>query len=271
MSAHELDHLAIAVPTWAPAGTVLHRELGARWGGGFTTPAFNPCQVAVVDDMRLELLEPSGAERSFIQRFLDQHDGAAAPHHVTFKVNDIGAAIAGAEAAGIEPILVNLKHPGWQEAFLHPKDTGLGFLAQMVQTTGILDESADHLPNSTGGCPWRQDDADPVRLQLIHGFVEDLQRARNVLVDLLGASEFSIGSQDQNHLLGFHWDEGADLLLTQGPSNRIDAIGILPAETGWPPGGYPADLSIRLRGGTEHPELGIRISPLHTPAVSAGS
>ncbi|MDN5906332.1 VOC family protein [Arthrobacter sp. AOP36-A1-22] len=273
MSAHELDHLAIAVPAWAPAGPVLNRELGARWGGGFTTEAFNPCQLAVVDDMRVELLEPSGSEHSFIQRFLDQHEGSAAPHHVTFKVGDIRSAIAAAQEAGIEPILVNLQHPGWQEAFLHPRDTGLGFLAQLVQSTTILDASAEQLPHSTGGCPWDEQNTDPVRVQLIHGVVEDLPLARTVLVDVLGARTFGIGPapRGQSDVLGFGWNEGADLVLSQGTAIGVDAIGILPAETFWPPGDYPTDLTAQLGEGTGHPELGIRIAALRSATVSADS
>lgn len=294
MSAHELDHLAIAVPAWAPAGTVLHLELGARWASGFATPAFNPCQLTVADDMRLELLEPGGAGHSFIQRFLDESDGAAAAHHITFKVHDIRAAIAGAQAAGIEPILVNLEHPAWQEAFLHPRDTGLGFLAQMVQTAESIEDLADGLPNSVGGCPWDEHDAAPVRLQAIHGFVADLQRARHVLVGVLGAREFAPCGADAQvtadpapagQMLGFHWDEGADLLLTETGrpgsghddgahpgtatpgGSGIDAIGILPADESWPPGGYPADLAARLRDGAPQPELGIRIAALRAAPV----
>lgn len=279
MSAHELDHLALAVPAWTPAGPLLHRELGARWGGGFTAGDFNPCQLALADDMRVELLEPSGSGHSFIRRFLDQHHGAAAAHHVTFKVHDIRAAIAGAQAAGIEPILVNLDHPGWQEAFLHPKDTGLGFLAQLVQTSGDDVLTAD-LPHSTGACPWDEDDAAPVRFQLIHGVVTDPDRAATVLVDVLGATEFGLEpadrapgrEPDQNLTRGFHWNDGADLLLSHGRSSGIDAIGILPAgHTAWPPGSYPVDLSDRLRAGTHHPELGIRIAVLATPPTTAGS
>ncbi|MGP5227109.1 VOC family protein [Arthrobacter rhombi] len=269
MSAHELDHLAIAVPAWAPAGPVLNRELGARWGGGFTTEAFNPCQLAVVDDMRVELLEPSGAEHSFIQRFLEHHEGSAAPHHMTFKVADIRSAMAGAQQAGIEPILVNLEHPQWQEAFLHPRDTGLGFLAQMVQTTTLLDASADELPHSTGNCPWEEDEKEPVRVQLVHGVVDDLESVSRVLTDVLGAKVFAIGAANQarSEDLGFSWNEGADLVLSQGTTIGLDAIGILPAEASWAPEDYPADLRIQLGSGTWHPELGIRIAALRPPTL----
>lgn len=271
MSAHELDHLAIAVPEWTSAGTVLHAELGARWASGFTTADFNPCQLTLADDMRVELLEPNGAPHSFVRRFLDEHDGAA-PHHITFKVRDIHAAITGARDAGIEPILVNLDHPAWQEAFLHPRDTGLGFLAQIVQTSGQVEDLAATLPNATGGCPWNEAAGSPQRLQAIHGGVQQLHRARCVLVEVLGATEFTPGEPGDEveaegpgdgATLGFRWDAGADLLLTP-TTNRagIDAIGILPAAESWQPEHYPQDLADRWATGAWHPELGLRIAGL---------
>ncbi len=158
MSAYELDHLAIAVPAWEPAGSLLNRELGARWASGFRLDAFNPCQLAVAEDMRLELLEPGGGERSFIRRFLSENNGAAAPHHITLKVQDIHAAIAAAQAAGIEPILLRLDHPQWKEAFLHPRDAGLGFLVQMVQMVQAPQSIEDITVETFGGlaCPWQE-------------------------------------------------------------------------------------------------------------------
>ncbi len=273
MSAHELDHLAFAVPAWPVAGSVLNCELGARWASGFTMPVFNPCQLAVADDMRLELLAPGRAEHSFIKLFLDGNDGRPTPHHITFKVHDIRAAITGAQAAGIEPILVNLEHRQWQEAFLHPKDTGLGFLAQMVQASQSIEEMAIGAPNATTECPWEQLDIEPVRLQAIHGSVTDLQRARQVLVSILGAREFRIGQTPPT--LGFHWNNGADLLLTEACADSasigIQSLGILPSTESWLPGDYPSDLLTQLQASIKIPELGVRISALRASPAGAAT
>lgn len=288
MSAHELDHLAIAVPSWAPAGELLNRELGAQWASGFRMPAFNPCQLALVDDMRVELLEPGGAEDSFIQRFLTENHGHPTPHHITFKVRDIREALAGAQRGGVEPVLVNLEHQQWQEAFLHPRDTGLGFLVQMVQTSESIEEMTAGIPSSAGQCPWRQLNVDPVRVQAIHGLVPDLESASHVLVDILGALEFRVGP---DHLgsaqtgrgragltRGFHWDDGADLLLSEAHGDPagthrggIDALGFLPASESWQPGEYPADMSAQLGAGTLHRELGIRVAALAADPAAAGT
>ncbi|WAP52368.1 VOC family protein [Arthrobacter sp. ATA002] len=190
MSAHELDHVAFAVPAWNSAGALLHRELGARFASGFSLPAFNPCQVALAEDMRLELLEPGSSPESFIKRFLADNGGRAAPHHITFKVRDISAAIAGAREAGIAPILVNTEHPLWQEAFLHPRDTGLGFLVQIVHTPQTLEQIAGDNNQFNIPCPWPETEAPRARLPVVFGLVPDLDRAGLVLREVLGATGF---------------------------------------------------------------------------------
>ena len=271
MSAHELDHLAIAVPLWAPAGAVLNSELGARWASGFRMEAFNPCQLAVADDMRLELLEPGSGEHSFIQRFLSENDGHAAPHHITFKVHDIRAAIAGAQGAGIEPVLVNLQHPQWQEAFLHPQDTGLGFLVQMVQAPQSVEEITGTDDGGSLACPWGQSDTAPLRIPLIYGNVENLSQAGAVLREVLGAREYSTGGGTST--ASFHWDEGADLLLTEvgeaSGAGGIQGILALPADTDFSPRDFPERLPALLAAGTDHPEIGLRISVLANASAGA--
>lgn len=279
MSAYELDHLAIAVPSWATAGALLNRELGARWASGFRMEAFSPCQLAVAEDMRLELLAPGSGERSFIRRFLSDNDGQAAPHHITFKVHDIRAAIAGAKKAGIEPILINLEHPQWQEAFLHPKDTGLGFLAQMVQAPQSVEELTDSAGNGVT-CPWAESDGTPLRLPLIHGTVSSLQQARHVLCGVLGAREITL--DDGLSTAVFHWEEGAELLLretlparrdAENPASRrygIQGVLAVDANAQWQLSEHWDQLPGLLAEGTVHPELGLRIScPDHVPAAAA--
>ncbi|WP_154604992.1 VOC family protein [Arthrobacter sp. AQ5-05] len=278
MSAHELDHLAIAVPAWGPAGAVLNRELGARWASGFRMDVFSPCQLAVAQDMRLELLEPGSGEHSFIQRFLSNNQERPAPHHITFKVHDIRAAIAGARDAGIEPVLVNLEYSQWQEAFLHPKDTGLGFLAQMVQTSHSVEELTGSAVNSRS-CPWEQSDSAPLRLPLIHGTVASLQQARHVLCNVLGARE--ILAEAGSLTAAFHWDEGAELLLTETPRGGIEGqnlssrthgihgIVAVPADVKWQLSEHWDELDGLLAEGTLHPELGLSITSVgRVPAVA---
>lgn len=269
MSAHELDHVAFAVPAWGPAGEVLHRELGARFVTGFSLPAFNPCQLALAEDMRLELLEPGSSPASFVDRFLAGNAGNAVPHHVTFKVQDIFAAIALAQSAGIEPILVNTEQPLWREAFLHPKDTGLGFLVQIVQT---LEAPEDITAGNefTADCPWEEHPAPQARLPVVFGQVADLRQAGRVLVDVLGGTGHSlpvVGGGAPARM--FRWPQGADLILQEtadaaGPSG-LKALGFVPEGEPWAEPGHPALLEL-LAGGSFYPELGIKLSFLRLPA-----
>lgn len=270
MSAHELDHVAFAVPAWGAAGELLHRELGARFASGFSLPAFSPCQVALAEDMRLELLEPGSAPGSFIERFLSENGGNAAPHHITFKVQDISAAIARAQAAGIEPILVNTEHPLWQEAFLHPRDTGLGFLTQMVQTSASLEKiSEDNEFNAV--CPWEESELPQARVPIVFGLVADLQRAGRVLREVLGAVGFSLAALPPGEPAagGFRWAQGADLILQETTDSTgasgLRALGFV-AQDENELGPKDPGLLEALVAGTFHPELGLRMSSLRIPA-----
>jgi catechol 2,3-dioxygenase-like lactoylglutathione lyase family enzyme len=82
--------------------------------------------------MRVELLEPGTDDASFLARFLAR--SGAGPHHVTFKVDDIRVAIRRARDAGLQIVRERLDNPAWQEAFLHPRSTGVGFVIQLAQS-----------------------------------------------------------------------------------------------------------------------------------------
>lgn len=267
MSAHELDHLAIAVDSWSAAGEVLHREFGARWASGFIMDVFSPCQLSLADDMRVELLEPGIAEHSFVRRFLDENAGNAAPHHITFKVHDIHGAIEVAREAGIEPILVNLKHPQWQEAFLHPRDTGLGFLAQIVHAPHSVEELSEQNGQFGQVCPWPQAVSEPANFAIIYGQVTNLAKASDVLLSVLGATTFEMPGTKNTK--GFRWNEGAELVLSEvsevsGPSG-IQGIGMLPPGHKSLTKHYPEGLVQLLEAGQWQEELGLRIASLSPP------
>jgi methylmalonyl-CoA/ethylmalonyl-CoA epimerase len=68
-----------------------------------------------------EVLEPYG-ENSFLQRFLEERGPGL--HHVTFEVEDIDAAAAAIERSGIEPFGGVRRAHGWNETYIHPKDSG---------------------------------------------------------------------------------------------------------------------------------------------------
>jgi methylmalonyl-CoA/ethylmalonyl-CoA epimerase len=88
----------------------------------------------------VELLEP--LSDGFLSRFLE--DRGEGLHHVTFKTDDIGAAIASIEAAGYELVDVNIDDEHWKEAFLRPSKAH-GTLIQVAQSSAPDDVAKDFL------------------------------------------------------------------------------------------------------------------------------
>lgn len=125
----ELDHVGIATPDAAGQAaafaelldaSVVHRE------------EFDGLDVVFVElpSGYLELLEP--LEDGTVQRFLDREGPGL--HHLAFRTDDIEAALAHAEALGIDRIDAEPRPGAWghQVAFLHPGSTG-GVLVEFVE------------------------------------------------------------------------------------------------------------------------------------------
>ena len=125
----ELDHVGIATPDAAGQAatfaelldaSVVHRE------------EFDGLDVVFVElpSGYLELLEP--LDDGTVQRFLDREGPGL--HHLAFRTDDIEAALAHAEALGIDRIDAEPRPGAWghQVAFLHPGSTG-GVLVEFVE------------------------------------------------------------------------------------------------------------------------------------------
>jgi methylmalonyl-CoA/ethylmalonyl-CoA epimerase len=89
---------------------------------------------------KVELLEPRG--EGFLSRFLAGRGEGL--HHITFKTDDIRAAIAHVEAHGYEVVDVSLDDPHWKEAFLRPSGAH-GTLIQLAQSSATDEEAARNL------------------------------------------------------------------------------------------------------------------------------
>jgi methylmalonyl-CoA/ethylmalonyl-CoA epimerase len=89
---------------------------------------------------KVELLEPLG--EGFLSRFLAKRGEGM--HHMTFKTDDIEAAIAHVEELGYELVDVSLDDPDWKEAFLRPSKAH-GTLIQLAQPSGTDDEARERL------------------------------------------------------------------------------------------------------------------------------
>ncbi|MDZ4828252.1 MAG: VOC family protein [Actinomycetota bacterium] len=149
MDQYNLDHVALAAADTAPALAFLTGELGGTVIFGGQAIGFRPMQVWIGtpdgDGMPIELLEPWAAERNdFLARFVDRH--GAGPHHLTFKVPDLTAALDRMRGAGFNPVGVNTADPGWKEAFLLPREAH-GTVVQLA-------ESGYHQETRAEGLAW---------------------------------------------------------------------------------------------------------------------
>lgn len=189
-----LDHVAHAVPRWQDAWTRYAVDLGARWKSGGAGVGFSPAQLRFGNGARLELLMPSRVEESdFLARFLARHGPGA--HHLTFKVPDLDAALAAAAAAGYSPIGIDRSDPGWQEAFLSPREA-TGVVVQMAQAANEwVNEPPEDFPTGTrsarDGTP-----LPPARLELVVHAVARLAEGLGLFAGLLGGVEVGSGEAD---------------------------------------------------------------------------
>src|SRR6478735_5756213 len=97
VKAIDLDHIALAAEHAWDNFDRYRGDLGGRWLAGTPAPGFYWGQVQFANGMIVEMLEPANTHLDdFLVRFLDR--SGAGPHHVTFKVPDIVAAMEAAEA-----------------------------------------------------------------------------------------------------------------------------------------------------------------------------
>jgi methylmalonyl-CoA/ethylmalonyl-CoA epimerase len=126
-----LDHIAVAVNSIKPALSLYRDALGGQYlMGGDSGQSWRWLQVRYPGGGKVELLEPTG--EGFLSRFLERRGEGL--HHVTFRTDDIRAAIAQVEALGYELVDVQLEDPDWKEAFLRPSKAH-GTLIQLAQSS----------------------------------------------------------------------------------------------------------------------------------------
>jgi methylmalonyl-CoA/ethylmalonyl-CoA epimerase len=133
----------------------------------------------------------------FLARFLVSNGGPG-PHHFTFKVDDIDAAIDACRAVGIEPVGIDVRFEEWKEAFLHPKSTGLGIVVQLAQSAG------DHGP-STPPEDFPSPAAPAASLDHVAHAVADLDHALGLFRDLLGGRPTDEGGDEACRWVHLAW------------------------------------------------------------------
>ena len=127
----QLDHVAVAVHSIKAALPLFRDALGGEYLMGNDQDGWRWVQFRYPNGGKVELLEPLG-DGGFLARFLERHGEGL--HHVTFKTDDIRAAIAHVESLGYELVDVNLDDPHWKEAFLRPSGAH-GTLIQLAQSS----------------------------------------------------------------------------------------------------------------------------------------
>jgi methylmalonyl-CoA/ethylmalonyl-CoA epimerase len=130
MPQFQLDHVAVALNSIERAVPLYRDALGGEYlMGGDQAETWKWVQFRWPGGGKVELLEPKGD--GFLSRFLDSRGEGL--HHVTFKTDDIRAAIAQVESQGYELVDVDLEGPNWKEAFLRPSKAH-GTLIQVAQS-----------------------------------------------------------------------------------------------------------------------------------------
>jgi methylmalonyl-CoA/ethylmalonyl-CoA epimerase len=129
MPEFRLDHVAVAVNAIRPALKLFRDGLNGEYlMGGDQAETWRWLQLRYPGGGKVELLEPK--RQGFLTKFLGSRGEGL--HHVTFKTDDIRAAIAHIEGLGYELVDVNLDDPQWKEAFLRPSRAH-GTLVQVAQ------------------------------------------------------------------------------------------------------------------------------------------
>ena len=136
----ELDHVAVAVHSIKDALKLYRDALGGQYLMGGDSDTWRWVQVKFANGGKVELLEPLG--EGFLSRFLEKRGEGL--HHITFKTDDIRAAIEELERAGYELVDVNIENPDWREAFLRPSRAH-GTLIQVAQSRLPDEEASKHL------------------------------------------------------------------------------------------------------------------------------
>jgi methylmalonyl-CoA/ethylmalonyl-CoA epimerase len=135
----ELDHVAVAVHSIKEALKLYRDALGGEYpmGADGADGTWRWVQVRFPGGGKVELLEPLGD--GFLSRFLARRGEGM--HHMTFKTDDIAAAIMHVEELGYELVDVSLDDPDWKEAFLRPSSAH-GTLVQLAQPSGTDEDAA---------------------------------------------------------------------------------------------------------------------------------
>jgi hypothetical protein len=215
-----LDHVAHAVPRWQDVWDRYAADLGAEWSSGGPGPGFAPAQLKFGNDARLEVLMPNAVEiNDFLARFLAR--SGPGPHHLTFKVPELGSALDQVRGWGFEPIGIDVRDPEWLEAFIHPKQAS-GVVAQIAEapvpwSSPPPDDYPKERRMGRGGKP-----VPPARLRWVTHAVSDLGAATLLFVELLGGEVVGEGSRPGLQWMELAWPGPLGIRLVSPTGSSTD-------------------------------------------------
>jgi methylmalonyl-CoA/ethylmalonyl-CoA epimerase len=128
------DHVAVAVRSIKPALKLFRDALGGEYLVG-ADQDWRWLQLRYPGGGKVELLEP--LSEGFLTRFLEKRGEGL--HHITFKTDDLDAAISHIRGFGYELVDVDLEDPNWKEAFLRPSQAH-GTVIQVAQSSWTDEE-----------------------------------------------------------------------------------------------------------------------------------
>jgi methylmalonyl-CoA/ethylmalonyl-CoA epimerase len=200
-----LDHVAIGTRALTDGWDLFGGLLGGSWVYGGDSPGFWWGQLRFRAGPKIELLTPAGGpDGAFLERFLASH--GAGPHHFTFIVPDISAALSRVRAVGIEPVQVSLVNAAWKEAFLHPKDA-YGIVIQVAEQSGPPPELAAPAQLPAPG--------PPSAFTLAEQHVADIDGAVRLFEEALEGEVVSRQDTAQASVAELTWENGARLRLVR--------------------------------------------------------
>lgn len=217
---YDLDHVALAAADTSPALAFLTGRLGGTVIFGGQAIGFRPMQVwigdADGDGMPVELLEPWAVDKNdFLARFVARH--GAGPHHLTFKVPDLGDALERVRRAGFHPVNIDMSDPEWKEAFLMPREAN-GTVVQLAESHGHPESRAELLAHVAANGPnahprWWTDPSPPegprARLRRVVLRTPSLPTAVSFFAGLLGGEV----ERETEARVELWWPRGARIAL----------------------------------------------------------
>jgi hypothetical protein len=204
----KFDHLAVGVEHWRDGFPRFAGEFGGRWSHGGRAGEFAPCQLVYAHDMRIELITPGASGDGFMRRFLDRSGPGA--HHITFKVPSLEDTIGQLSERSLAVFGVSMDRPAWREAFVHPKESGLGTLLQVAEVDERLIGTMTGRQPAPPGFPEVQ--GEPAEIAWIGLTVESAPAARELLTEVLRGEQVAGG----RGWARVRWGTGHTLVIRDG-------------------------------------------------------